>query len=131
MPVFLGIPLIGWIQMIIGVAVVCFVLVKYLLRPKKRKTSGYLIKNVHVIVGDGSEMHEQNVLIKNGLIEKITEEEITSNSAQVIDGSDMTLMPGLIDCRVHIQGLKNRSDEYSDRFLRGVIQNIFKERVLP
>jgi len=131
MPVFLGIPLIGWIQMIIGVAVVCFVLVKYLLRPKKRKTSGYLIKNVHVIVGDGSEMHGQNVLIKNGLIEKITEEEITSNSAQVIDGSDMTLMPGLIDCHVHIQGLNNRSDEDSDRFLRGEIPNIFKERVLP
>ncbi len=131
MPVFLGIPLIGWIQMVIGAVIVCFVLVKYLLRPKRKKTSGYLIKNVHVIVGDGTELRGQNVLVKNGIIQEITDIRIEDKTAQVIDGSGMTLMPGLIDCHVHIQGLNNRSDEDSDRFLRGEIPNIFKERVLP
>ena len=131
MPVFLGIPLIGWIQMVIGAVIVCFVLVKYLLRPKKKKTNGYLIKNVHVIVGDGSELHGQNVLVKNGIIQKVTDGGIEDKTTQVIDGSGMTLMPGLIDCHVHIQGLNNRSDEDSDRFLHGEIPNIFKEKVLP
>lgn len=131
MLVFLGIPLIGWIQMVIGAVIVCFVLVKYLLRPKKKKTNGYLIKNVHVIVGDGSELHGQNVLVKNGIIQKVTDGGIEDKTTQVIDGSGMTLMPGLIDCHVHIQGLNNRSDEDSDRFLHGEIPNIFKEKVLP
>ena len=53
MPVLFGIPLIGWIQMLLGTVLVLFVLVKYLLRPKKKKTAGYLIRDVHVIVGDG------------------------------------------------------------------------------
>ena len=34
MPVFLGIPLIGWIQMVFGTAAVLFALIKYLRRPK-------------------------------------------------------------------------------------------------
>ncbi len=34
MPVLFGIPLIGWIQMILGGALVLFVLIKFLLRPK-------------------------------------------------------------------------------------------------
>ena len=33
MPVLFGIPLIGWIQMILGGALVLFVLIKFLLRP--------------------------------------------------------------------------------------------------
>ena len=40
MPVFLGIPLIGWIQMVFGTAVVLFALIKYLRRPKMKKTDG-------------------------------------------------------------------------------------------
>ena len=65
MPVLFGIPLIGWIQMLLGTVLVLFVLVKYLLRPKKKKTAGYLIRDVHVIVGDGSELFHQNVLVKD------------------------------------------------------------------
>ena len=40
-------------------------------------------------------------------------------------------MPGLIDCHVHIQGLNNRSDADSDRFLYGTIPGIFKDKLLP
>ena len=72
MPVLFGIPLIGWIQMILGGALVLFVLIKFLLRPKKKRTAGYLIRDVHVIVGDGSELFHQNVLIKDETIQIIS-----------------------------------------------------------
>ena len=39
MPTVLGIPLIGFIQMVIGAVVVLFVLIKYLGRPKSKKDS--------------------------------------------------------------------------------------------
>jgi len=131
MPTFLGIPLIGWILMLIGAAVVIFCLVKYLLRPKKKKTDGCLIRNVHVIVGDGSELFHQNVLVKKGIIEKISNQDIEDKSALVIDGEGYTLMPGLIDSHVHIQGLNNRSDKDSDAFMYGMVPGIFMNRLLP
>lgn len=131
MPTFFGISLIGWIQMLLGTVVTIFVLIKYLVRPARRKRDGYLIKDVHVIVGDGSELYHQNVLIKNGIIQKISEENIEDAKATVIDGKGYTLMPGLIDSHVHIQGINNRSDADSDQFLYGTVQNIFNEKLLP
>ena len=131
MPTFLGIPLIGWIQMIIGAAVVCFVLVKYLVRPKKKNANEFVIKDVHIIVGNGSELFNQNVHIKDSVIKAISSEDIAVKTAQIINGTGKTLMPGLIDSHVHIQGLNNRSDEDSDAFLYGTIPEIFKEKVLP
>ena len=132
MPVLFGIPLIGWIQMILGSALVLFVLIKFLLRPKKKKTAGYLIRDVHVIVGDGSELFHQNVLVKDELIQKISSEPVEDAAASVIDGSGMTLMPGLIDAHVHIQGgFSCRSEAESDMFLREKIPQIFREGVLP
>lgn len=131
MPKILGIPLIGFIQMLIGAAIVIFVVVKYLTRPKKKKQSGIVIKNVHIIVGDGSELKNQSVYIKNNRIEKITSETLDLKNVQVIDGTDKTLMPGLIDSHVHIQGINNRSDEDSNRFLAETVPEIFSERILP
>ena len=131
MLMFLKIPFIGWLQIIIGVVVVVFVLTSFLLRPKRKKTSGFLIKNVHVIVGDGSELLHQNVLVKNGVIEKISGEIIDDKAAAVIEGDGMSLMPGLIDCHLHIQGLNNRSDADSDQFLYERVPEIFKDKLLP
>ena len=132
MPVLFGIPLIGWIQMILGGALVLFVLIKFLLRPKKKKTEGYLIRDVHVIVGDGSELFHQNVLVKDGIIQKTSSEPVADAAASVIDGSGLTLMPGLIDAHVHIQGgFSCRSEAESDVFLREKIPQIFREGVLP
>lgn len=131
MPTFLGIPLIGWIQMVIGTAIILFVLIKYISRPKKTRDGEYVIRDVHIIIGDGKEQFHQNVYIKDGVIQEITESEIVKKSAQVIDGSGKTLMPGLIDSHVHIQGLNNQSDEDSDAFLYNVMPEIFKEKILP
>ena len=119
MPEFLGIPLFGWISMAIGAIIVIFVLVKFLRRPKRKTTDGYLIKDVHVIVGDGSELFHQNVLIKDGIIQKIGGEAIDDAAAAAIDGRGYTLMPGLIDSHLHIQGgFGCHNEEESDVFLR-------------
>ena len=132
MPTFFGIPLIGWIQILLGSILVLFVLFKYLLRPKKKQTAGYLIRDVHVIIGDGSELFHQNVLVKDGIIQTISSAAIEDVSVSVIDGSGYTLMPGLIDSHVHIQGGFNcHSETESDVFLREKIPQIFREGVLP
>ena len=132
MPVRFGIPLIGWIQMLLGTGLVLFVLVKYLRRPKKKQTAGYLIRDVHVLVGDGSELFHQNVLVKDGLIQKISGDAVAAAAVSVIDGSGLTLMPGLIDAHVHIQGgFSCHNEAESDAFLREKIPQIFLEGVLP
>ena len=126
-----GLPVFARMQMALGAAVVLFVLTRYLLRPKRKKTDGYLIRDVHVIVGDGSELFHQNVLIRGGVIEKIGEA-VDAPSAAVIDAAGCTLMPGLIDSHVHIQGgFSCRSEDESDVFLRERIPQIFGEGVLP
>ena len=132
MPVFWGVPLIAWIQIILGSGVVLFALIKFLHRPKKRKADGYLIRDVHVIVGDGSELFHQNVLIKDGIIRRISDKTIEDAAAAAIDGTGLTLMPGLIDSHIHIQGgFSCRSEAESDAFLRDRMPQLFSEGVLP
>ncbi len=132
MPSFLGMPLIAWIQIVLGTGVVLFTLIKYLRRPKKKKTDGHLIRDVHVIVGDGSELFHQNVLIEDGLLRKISGGAIEDSAAAAIDGAGFTLMPGLIDSHVHIQGgFSCKSEAESDAFLRDRMPQIFREGVLP
>ncbi|MCI7350634.1 MAG: amidohydrolase family protein [Ruminococcus sp.] len=130
MPTVLGIPLIGFIQMVIGAVVVLFVLIKYLGRPKSKKNS-FIIKNVHIITGDKTEKFNQNVYVSKGVIEKISDEPMEIKGVQIIDGEGRTLMPGLIDSHIHIQGMNSRSDEDSDRFLAEKIPEIFSEGVFP
>ena len=55
MPNVFGIPLIGFIQMVLGTGIIVFLLIKFLTRPKKNKKGEYLINDVHIIVGDGTE----------------------------------------------------------------------------
>lgn len=113
MPTIFGISLIGFIQMTIGAGIVIFILANYLNRKKKNKKNEYIIQNVHVITGDGSELFHQTVYIKGGIIEEVTDKTREIKRVQIIDGTKKTLMPGLIDCHIHIQGLNNRSDKDS------------------
>ena len=58
------------------------------------------ISNVHLFDGVSLYPDLQTVTLENGLITRIKPAE----KAEVIDGSDQTLMPGLIDCHVHLPG---------------------------
>lgn len=125
-------PLIGKIQIAIGIAfVLVCIIMRFKSRPKTKKKGLLLINNVHIIDGNGTESFQQNVLIKDGRFAKITSEPITIKNVETIDGTNLTLMPGLIDSHVHIQGLNNRSDEESDAFLESTIPSIFTDKLLP
>lgn len=125
-------PPIAIIQMSIGAAVVLFMVFKYVTgRPKKNKEGEYLITNVHVIVGDGKELQSQNVYVKDGKIVKISADTIKLKQVQRIDGTGKTLMPGLIDSHVHIQGINNQSEADSDKFMEEKVPGIFMDNLLP
>ena len=127
-----GIPLIAFIQMVLGTAVVLFVLIKYLSRPRKPKGGEYIISNVHVLVGDGTEKHDQHVHIQNGVIREISDKPIQKKNVQIIDGKGKTLMPGLIDSHIHIQGgFSCHNEEECDAFLNEKMPQIFAESILP
>ena len=118
MPSVFGIPLIGFIQMVLGTGIIVFLLIKFLTRPKKNKKDEYIINDVHIIVGNGDEASHQYVYIKGGKIEEISDIPIEKKNVQIIDGTGKTLMPGLIDSHIHIQGGFNcRNEEESDAFL--------------
>ena len=62
-----------------------------------------LFKNVHVLdVRRGALLEGHAVLVEGDAIREISDKPITSASARVIDGAGRTLMPGLIDCHVHV-----------------------------
>ncbi|OZI40456.1 peptidase M38 [Bordetella genomosp. 1] len=43
-----------------------------------------------------------NVLIEDGMISRISSDDLAHPDAEVIDARGMTLMPGMIDCHVHV-----------------------------
>lgn len=62
-----------------------------------------LFKNVHVLdVRAGRLLEDHQVLVEGDTIRELSDRPITRQSAHVIDGGGRTLMPGLIDCHVHV-----------------------------
>ena len=75
----------------------------------------YLIKNIQV-VNEGS-IYSSDVLLANGLIEKIATNIDTGNAAvTIIDGSGKYLFPGCIDDQVHFRepGLTHKATIYTE-----------------
>lgn len=61
-----------------------------------------LLKNCHIVDGTSSEKSDKkNVLIEDDRIKEI-DSDLHSTSAKVVDLEGKTLMPGLIDCHVHV-----------------------------
>jgi dihydroorotase len=76
--------------------------------------AAYLIKNISV-VNEGS-IKVNDVLIRNGRIEKIAAVITTENNVQEINGEGKHLLPGVIDDQVHFRepGLTHKADIYSE-----------------
>ena len=62
-----------------------------------------VFENARLVDGSGPQAREGlHVLIENGRIREVSERPIASASATRIDLAGRTLMPGLIDCHVHV-----------------------------
>ena len=62
-----------------------------------------LFRNVHVLdLRQGVLLEGHAVLVADGRIREVSDRPIASPGARVIDGGGRTLMPGLIDCHVHV-----------------------------
>ncbi len=62
-----------------------------------------LFRNARVLDGSGPEaIEDQDVLVADGVIADVTGERLSASGATVIDLAGKTLMPGLIDCHVHV-----------------------------
>src|SRR5882762_9627152 len=62
-----------------------------------------ILSNCAIVDGAAAERREvRHVLIRNGLIEDVSDRPIAASQGRVIDLHGDTLMPGLIDCHVHV-----------------------------
>ncbi len=62
-----------------------------------------LLHNVHLLdVRSGELRPGSSVLVDGDTIREVSDRPITAGSARAIDGGGRTLMPGLIDCHVHV-----------------------------
>ncbi|MCQ4637599.1 amidohydrolase family protein [Anaerovorax odorimutans] len=68
----------------------------------------YLITNCTLIDGCSNEARtNQNILIEDKKIAKISSQPISGVDAEVIDGQGKFVLPGLIDCHVHYGGTES------------------------
>lgn len=72
--------------------------------PKSAKSAKpILFRNAALVDGTRDRaMTGMSVLVADGRIAEVSDKEITSQSARVVDLKGRTLMPGLIDCHVHV-----------------------------
>ncbi len=73
----------------------------------------FAIENVRVVTGTGETLESATVLIADGLIEAVGTGVATPADAWVIDGTDLTLYPGLIDAMTPL-GIKKEEESDGD-----------------
>ncbi|MGA0597992.1 amidohydrolase family protein [Enterovirga sp. CN4-39] len=61
-----------------------------------------LFSNAALLDGTADHAVEGHVLVEGGIIREVSDKPIRSASARVVDLAGRTLMPGLIDCHVHV-----------------------------
>lgn len=119
----------SWVQLVLvnlGIALVVGLIVNfglralipyftrkgYLKRPRSKQTRSsapLLIREAHVIVGDGSVLNDVDILIEQGNITRVESSRIDVPDARVIEARGKTVMPGLIDAHCHLDFLNTRS----------------------
>ena len=68
-----------------------------------------VIKNVRIIIGDGSFIESGSLQFEDGLITQVSSDQIELPGALVIDAGGKTVMPALIDGHSHL-GYQGRKD---------------------
>lgn len=84
----------------------------YFQRPGSKQTRSsapLLIREAHVLVGDGGVLNDVDILIEQGNITRIESSRIDVPGARVIEARGKTVMPGLIDAHCHLDFLNARS----------------------
>jgi len=78
-----------------------------------------LINAGHVIDPESGKVHDQySIRIVNGKIEEIGSKVNLDNVDQIIDLSDSWILPGLMDCHVHItENIRYRSSEWHQQYI--------------
>jgi imidazolonepropionase-like amidohydrolase len=62
-----------------------------------------LFKNASILDGRAdAALADHDVLVEDGRIKEVSDKPLTSSSARVVNLAGKTLMPGLIDCHVHV-----------------------------
>ena len=65
--------------------------------------SPLLFRNASIIDGTTPNVREgHDVLVEAGLIKEVSDKPLKSSSARIIDLKGKSLLPGLIDCHVHV-----------------------------
>ena len=86
--------------------------------------SEIVIKNVRIIIGDGSFIGNGSLQFKNGVITRVSAEQIEPPGALVIDADGKTVIPALIDGHSHL-GYQGRKDWGSHNYgLTNLIDNL-------
>ena len=86
-----------------------------------------LITNARIIDGAGQTIEHGSVLIADGRIVSVTQEDIDALGAVEIDASGMTVMPGLINTHWHV--LSGVSPASSDAAIDQYIEDVVVDRL--
>src|SRR6266478_3397770 len=62
----------------------------------------YAITNAKIVTVSGSDLEHGTIVIRNGLIEAVGDNVSAPPDARVIDGSGLTVYPGLIDANTNL-----------------------------
>lgn len=82
---------------LIGCLIVLLITQTAILRPDEDLHRVWAVKDCRVVTQSGPPIEKGTVLIRNGLVEEVGSEVDVPADAEVIDGSALTVYPGLID----------------------------------
>ncbi len=105
-----------------------FALIGFLVTWNLSTAQHLLITNARIIDGAGQTIEHGSVLIADGRIVSVTQEDIDALGALKIDASGMTVMPGLINTHWHVlSGVSPASSDAAiDQYIEDVVADLLE-----